>query len=59
MLTKGYSHLDGFQPSGNYCNCDGDDCDVVAEDDDDDDDGDDNVGGDDDYGDAPDHRFSF
>ena len=59
MLTKVYSHLDGFQRSGNYCNCDGDDCDVVAEDDDDDDDEDDNFGGDDDYGDAPDPRFSF
>ena len=59
MLTKGYSHLDGFQSPGNYCNCDGDDCDVVAEDDDDDEDDRDNVGGDADYGDAPDDRFSF
>ena len=58
MLTKGYSHLDGFQSPGNYCNCDGDDCDVVAEDDDDEDDRD-NVGGDDDDGDAPDDRFLF
>ena len=31
MLTKGYCHLDEFQSSGNYCNCDGDDCDVVAD----------------------------
>ena len=59
MLKKGYFHLDGFQSSGNYCSCDGDGCDVVAEDDDDDDDDRDNVGGDDDYGDAPDHRFLF
>ena len=59
MLTKGYSHLDGFQSSGSYCNCDGDDCDVVTEDDDDDEDDRDNVGGDYDYGDAPDDRFLF
>ena len=58
MLTKGYSHLEGFQSSGNYCNC-GDDCDVAAEDDDDDEDNRDNVGGDDDYGDAHGHRFLF
>ena len=58
IRTKGYSHLDdGFQSSGNSCNCDGDDCDVVAEDDDDDDDDRDNVGGDD--GDSPDDRFLF
>ena len=59
MLTKGYSHLDGFQISGNYCNCDGDDCHVVAEDDDDDEHDRDNVGGDDDDGDAPDNRILF
>ena len=59
MLTKGYAHLDGFQSSDNHCNCDGDDCDVVAEDDDDDEDDRDNVGGDADYGDATDDRFSF
>ena len=53
VLTKRYSHLDGFQSSGNYCNCDGD------EDDDDDEDDRDNVGGDDDDGDAPDDRFIF
>ncbi|CAH3020421.1 unnamed protein product, partial [Porites evermanni] len=58
VLTKGYSHLDGFQSSGNYCNCDGDDCDVVAEYDDDEDDRD-NVGGDDHDGDVPDKRFLF
>ena len=58
MLTKGYSHLDGFQSLGNYCNCDGNDCDVVAEDDDDEDDRD-NVGGDDDDGDSPDDKFLF
>ena len=58
VLTKGYSHLDGFQSSGNYCNCDGDDCDVVAEYDDDEDDRD-NVGGDDHDGDVPDERFLF
>ena len=59
VLTKGYSHLDGFQTSGNYCNCDGDDCDVVAEDDDDDEDDRDNVDDDDDDGDAPDNRLLF
>ena len=59
MLTKGFSHLDGFQSSGNYCNWDGDDCDVVAEDDDDDDDDRDNGGGGDDDGDSPDDRFPF
>ena len=59
VLTIGYSHLDGFQSSGNYCNCDGDYCDVVAEDDDDDEDDRDNVGDDDDDGDAPDDRFLF
>ena len=58
MLTKGYSHLDKFQSSDNYCNCDGNDCDVVAEDDDDENDKD-NVGGDDDDGDSPDIRFLF
>ena len=59
VLTKGYSHLDGFQSSGNYSNCDGDDCDVVAEDDDDDEVDRNNVGCDDDDGDAPDDRFSL
>ena len=59
MLTKGYSHLDGFQSSDNYCNCDGNDCDVVAEDDDDDADDRDDVGVDADYGDSPYDRFSF
>ena len=59
MLTKGYSHLDGFQSSGKYCSCGGDDCYVVAEDDDDDEDDRDNVGDDDDDRDAPDDRFLF
>ena len=59
MLTKGYSHLDGFKGSDNYWNCDGDDCDVFAEDDDDDADERDNVGGDDVDGDNPDDRFLF
>ena len=59
MLTKGYSHLDGFQSSGIYCNCDGDDCNVVAEDGDDDEDDRDNVRGDDDDGVVPGDRFLF
>ena len=59
VLIKGDSHLDGFQSCGNYCNCHGDDCDVVAEVDDSDEDDRDNVGGDDDDGDALDNRFLF
>ena len=58
MQTKEYSYLGGFQSSGHYSNCDGDDCDVVAEYDDDEDDRDD-VGDDDDDGDGPDDRFLF
>ena len=59
MLTKGYSPLDGFQSSGKYCSCDGDDCYVLAEDDDDHEHDRDNVGNDDDVWDAPDDKFLF
>ena len=59
MLTKGYFHLEGLPRSGNYRNCGGGDCDVVAEDDDDDEDERDNVGDNDDDCDAPDNRFLF
>ena len=58
VLTKGYSHLDGFQSSDNYSNYDGDECDVVAGEDDDDDDRDD-VAGDVHDSDSPDDRFLF
>ena len=59
MLTKGYLHLDGFPRSGNYRNCDGDDCGVVVEDNDHDEDDRDNVDGDNDDGDARDNDYFF